>query len=311
MKCSTGYLVLLGMLFLSIAASAQNVRKIYKGDFCDGKATYAYYVDAKTGDEVRDGAFNYTELISKNGSVYSVSIKGSYTEGFKDGIWNYTITHKDIPLEGGYYQTGSIVMVQSFKDGMPNGKWSYSENFKGRNRRYTRNGWYWSPFEVEKPLSAVLNYQNGIVSGEFRLNNEIVNASGCFNSSGFMTGKWQITKKDFVQIDLTAQNGIVTAYANKDVKTGKVAYRSKYDAELQQVQKDASKLSKEMLSKICADKNIKVDTLSTSNIFLFEEYFKQPMFRNSEIFGDKTYQDYNDTKNYGRYILMERKSENN
>lgn len=297
------------MLFLSITASAQNVKKIYKGDFCDGKATYAYYIDAKTGDEVRDGAFNYTELISKDGSVYSVSIKGNYKDGFKDGIWSYTITHKDIPLEGGYYQTGSIVMVQSFRNGMPNGRWSYSENFKGRNRKYTRNGWFWSPFEVEKPLTVVLNYQNGIISGEFRLNNEIVNAIGSFNSKGFMTGKWQIVNKDCSQMELTAQDGIVTAYTQKEARTGKVSFRSKYDAELQQVQKDATKLTKEMFSKLCSDKGIKVDTMPSSNLFRFDEYFKQPMFKHAEIFGDKTYQDYNDTKNYGYYILVERPSE--
>lgn len=310
MEKQTSLISCIVMLLANSICYSQPKFKTYSGEFQTGKATYSYYEDSETGNRIRHGSFKYTEHAAKGGSTYDATYVGFYKNGFKDGVWTYTIIQKDVPLDGGYYQTGSIRMVTTFKDGMPNGAWTYSENFKTRNKTYTRNGWYWAPFEAEPQVNIQVGYKNGVIAGECRISTLADKATGKFDDNGFMTGKWVVKKNDDSETELEVQNGIVLSYTIRRMPQGEVSFKSKYDSKLQQIHRDALNLSKEKLNELCQQNDVKVDILPSSNLFVFDEYFKSPVFMHGEINGDKTYIDLNDTKNYGSYILIERPHQN-
>ena len=68
--------------------SAQPATKLFSGELGDGKISYNYYEDTKTGVRVRHGAFKYSEYTASEGSVYSVLFTGSYKNGLKTVFGN-------------------------------------------------------------------------------------------------------------------------------------------------------------------------------------------------------------------------------
>lgn len=290
--------------------SAQPATKVFSGELGDGKISYNYYEDTKTGDRVRHGAFKYSEYTASEGAVYSVLFTGSYKNGFKDGPWKYLISRKDIPMNEGVYQTGSISVLLSYKAGMPNGLWTYSEGYKLRKRHYTSGGWIWGPFEVVPGQNVTMNFNNGVAVGLFKMKSDYQHVTGQFDGKGMMTGKWSIVDIGMSQIELEALNGIVNKYVKRDVSNGKVIFRSEYDAELLQVQSKIQKLTRAAVDSLCHVNKVKIDTLPSSNMFDYKEFFNKRIYMHYETEGDKTIivgeRETFDKKNYGKYILVER-----
>lgn len=289
---------------------AQPATKVFSGEIGEGKIIYNYYEDTKTGDRVRHGAFKYSEYTASEGAVYSVLFTGTYKNGFKEGSWKYLITRKDIPLNEGVYQTGSISVLMSYKAGMPNGLWTYSENYKLRKRHYASGGWVWGPFEVVPGQNVTMNFSNGTVVGLFKMKSDYQNVTGLFDNNGLMTGKWSITDVGVSQTDMEALNGIVFKYIKRDVSTGKVIFKQDFDSEVQATQLSIRKLSRVGIDSLCQVKQVRIDTLPSLNLFDYKEFFNNRIFMHNETGGDKTIvvgeRETFDTKNYGKYILVER-----
>ncbi|SDC96467.1 hypothetical protein [Williamwhitmania taraxaci] len=295
---------------VAIPAPALLPTKTFTGELGDGKMTYHYYEDSNTGNRIRHGAFKYSEYTAVDGAVYSVLFTGNYNHGFKDGSWKYLITRKDVLVDDGVYQTGSINLLLSYKSGMPNGVWSYSENNKLRKHKYTQGGWIWGAFEIVPSQSVIVNFKNGVVAGPFKMKTDYFDVSGQFDVKGLMTGKWSIIDVGISQIELDALNGVVSKFVKRNVSNGKVLFRSDYDAELLLIQTKISKLSRDGIDSLCQSNKLKIDTLPSSNMFDYKEFFDKRIFMHSETEGDKTIvvEDRGtfDRRNYGFYILVER-----
>ena len=187
--------------------------KTYNGDMQDaildkGKASYTYY--EKGTEIVKHGKFSYSwkdvQAIQVRDKKINVSliktISGNYKDGLKDGVWNYAVRFTDYALNHAYsgdysipsdntYSTGSISMQSSYKSGVPNGNWSYTETFKTRYaipKPY--NTWVWSGYSKSNTITLKAQFNDGVLVGNFVYNNPYANESASFNidNKGFLIG---------------------------------------------------------------------------------------------------------------------------
>jgi len=310
MKILASILMTFFVFIAAYSAKAQPTIKTFKGELLSGKVVYTYYEDPTTGNYVRHGAYKYTDYKSEDGGIYSALFTGNYKNGFRDGIWKYVITEKDILYTTGSYKTGVLVLTISYKDGMPNGAWNYSDNSKFRDHISTRNGWIWGAYENSKPENVTANFKNGVVTGLFKLNSIFKSVSGQFDDRGFMTGKWIIKDLGVSQTDMEAMNGIVKRFTKVNIRSGNIMSKSSYSKELLQFHTQIPNLSSKEIEALCMERKIRIDTLATSELFKYEDFFEKDVFMRSDIGGDKTYAPdkggfCTDTKNYGFYILVE------
>lgn len=282
--------------------------KTYSGDLDNGKVTFSYYEDSKTGNEIRHGIYKYVHLQNGDyGSKYLVTISGSYKNGYRNGIWNYAINKTNCSDGSNQYYTGVTAMIQTYSDGMPNGLWSYSENYQVRSQKYSTAGWSWGLYKSVAPQNIVVNFCNGILCGSLKINTTYEKIIGQFSDNGWWTGNWNINSNT----EFTLDNGIVMKYKIRN-NDGSVNSQSNFDPEMLQLLNRIKTMPKDSVEDFCRKNNLKYElVLGTKhyNVDYFDGSGKEFELRTD---GDKTYVvgEYiyggTDLRKYGRYILIEK-----
>ncbi len=179
----------------------------------EGDVVYSYYV-SPAGDEIQHGSFKLTQSDKiSNGGTYLRVISGNYKNGYKDGVWTYTVNEKDYGRDN-YYTTGTIKLVQSFKDGIPHGQWSYNCNIKRRELLYNGSGYSWGAYIDPELTNVSCSYNNGKMTGQLLFKNDKMNLTGNLNKDGHCIGEWLI-KDGVYTTRFKTSNGFITMYNMK------------------------------------------------------------------------------------------------
>src|ERR1035437_252117 len=219
--------LIIGILIPSIFYA--QVTKQYSGDFEDGttqhgKATYSYY--EKNDERIKHGAFSYTSHAKSNEGSFNTSISGIFKNNFKDGNWNHSISFTDWDNGTGNYITGTVTLMASYTNGLPNGQWNFSEVSKSRIKKFTFNGYTWSPYTETKTSKATINFKNGKLAGSFSMEGFLLsdNYKGTFDDNGFciknLTVCYSPTFKTETSVDY--YKNTMTKSVTRDKSTGEV-----------------------------------------------------------------------------------------
>lgn len=268
-----------------------------------GNVTYTYYEEKSEANldyahrpevnAIKHGAYKYVaKSTPKEGGSYSLTVAGNLKHGYKDGIWIYTQTLVDYPSNGSEFITGTKTIKISYKDGVPNGQWTYSNSQNVRTKSYNlQRGWYWNNDRKTKPTeSAQVTYSNGILTGSYSENKldytgNIISTTGQLNSNGFLIGN----RKSGNNYKTYSTDGYLIP---------------EQDAELQKLQEEYKTLPKEQYDDFFSKHHIQVDTLKYSHPSVFD----------NKMFETKNYVHHTDLKSDikeketvgGRFIRFER-----
>ena len=306
-------LILLSILCLPFSYNySQTQKTMTTDDIFDGKLTYQYYEDTKTSEYVKHGSYKYSRRKQMSGGTYNFTITGQYIHGKKDGIWNIIETLVDYPNNAGSYTTGSENLLQSFKDGIANGEWKYSKDFKTRSKLYNRGKYLWSIYTLDdNSLFASASFIDGFATGTVVYKDMFLKSKRTIslNRNGFMTGCYTLTDNSFQNSSeelVFNEDGVITKNVSRD-GAGKVISKNGLDDELISVavQYTKGQITDQQLN----SNHIKLDTLSISNIFDYSELFDyKKSFRfdasntNNPDLNDSTVEIYS----YGHYIYPKR-----
>lgn len=268
-------ILLLILCFPFFSNYGQTQKVMTTDDDFDGKLTYQYYEDTKTSEYVKHGSYKYSRSKQMSGGTYNFTIIGQYKHGQKDGIWNIIETLVDYPNNAGSYTTGSENLLQSYKDGIANGEWRYSKEFKTRSKLYNREKYLWSTYKTDdNPQFASAFFVDGIATGTIIYKDMFMNSKRTItlNKDGYLVGNYILSDNVFQNSTELAFNedGIITKNVTRDV-SGKVTTKNDLDENLIStvVQYSKNQITKKQL----VDSHIKLDTLNISNIFNFAELF--------------------------------------
>ena len=201
-------------VLFSVATFAQELKQ-FKGNTLDptgwtsGVLTYTYYqkkselpldpnnIFQSDINNIKHGKYSVVaENSDQDRGSFKLVYSGNMKHGLRDGIWTFTENYIDFPIvEYKKYKTESVNIKMSFKDGVPDGQWSYSMNRKTRIRHYSLGGWSWHPnYETEPTENISFTFKNGVIVGQYieKRNNwdGPVNISGSTNTQGVKIGKW-------------------------------------------------------------------------------------------------------------------------
>jgi len=291
---------LLSILYMSLiiithsdAQSLKTFSGIYEdGEVQSGKATYTYYEDSKTREYVKQGPFRYHLILKSDAGNYVEIISGNYLHNKKNGIWTYAINELDYHTTDGYF-SGSMTLTATYVNGLPNGLWSYSRTYKGRDRLYSLLGWVWTAYKIFPSEHVTATFKNGDIIGTVAFHNspeyaEYNNSSGQVNARGLMTGQWIFTSDDNIKT-IVLKGGIVTEFIVRSKSSGAIVSKDIDDNKMIQLKTDflAGKISVEQLKQL----NIKIDTLSAiqSGQYDFTMSFNRDEFKYKYIGGDDSY----------------------
>ena len=277
----------LSMLIVSIGFTHGQTKSIKTGtmeysagtDFA-GTATYQYYQNPNTDEEVMHGTFKASGLSKSNIGYSSFSITGQFVNGYRNGLWTFIKQRKDVPIEGGSYSTGKLRSTQNFKNGLPNGKWKLHETWKIRDllELYGKTGWGHYSNSIED--SASTTFKDGVMVGETYCKKHGDVTKATLNKDGFIVGLY----RDGQGTMTFNANAVMTKWEADNVDNELVEYGDKYIT---------GKISKSELN----EKSISVDTINNVLVFMpdvFEQYFFEG------IGGDKTRELGNVKRIYGR-----------
>jgi len=253
-------------------------------DFC-GKATYQYYEDSKTSSEIKHGTFKASGLSKSDYGFSLFSITGQFIDGYRTGLWTFTLQRKDVLIEGGTFSTGKLKSTQNFYNGLPNGKWRLHETWKVRDLLELNGKSVWGHFCNPIIDSASTIFKNGVAIGATYTKKYGFETKATLNNNGFVTGKliepWGVMTFN--------SNGVMTKYGNEDLDVTLIQNANMYLE---------GKISKSKLDEM----SIKVDTVLT----VFENMptmFEQDFFEG--VGGDKSRTTPN-KRVYGRYFKFSR-----
>src|SRR5665647_1831660 len=141
-------LILVSIILFPFFANYSQTLKTMTSDYDDGKMTYQYYEDSKTSEFIKQGLFRFSKSMrdENGGGTYKKSITGTFKNGFKDGVWNFTIIKLDYPNDDGSYTTGTTYLTQTFKEGVANGLWKLNTSYKSRSKIYVAGRLSWGVF---------------------------------------------------------------------------------------------------------------------------------------------------------------------
>ena len=146
-----------------------------------------------------------------SGSKHDKKFIGSYENGLKNGIWNYTINYTDYPMSTNgnktVYTTGIISLRINYKNGYPTGSCTYGCDLKLRDIYKIRGKLNYGIFKDLKHTLININYEKGLIVGpinmssyendlDFNIKRDELVIKGQFDKKGNVDGKWQ-----FVFID--------------------------------------------------------------------------------------------------------------
>ncbi len=285
------------LFYVSIAGSMAQQLKTHKGEIYGGNETYTYYIDTETNDQVRQGAYSFSKSDkNSDGASSTHTIKGQYVNGYKNGAWLYTFKNVDVENGSNNYVTGVISMTMTYKDGMPEGAWSYSSTGKRRSRKYSFGGWSWGSYVATEPTNINVSFKDGIMVGNVTYTTPWVEAKGKLDDEGWLVGQWRVNKQ-----------GLMVEFVN-----GVDLFDPK-DKELTELQRKVAALAEGEREDFCLENDLSMELRSGKNFFdLNDGYFDNGMWLHRKITGDKTYKsedglNYKDSREYGKYLIIDRK----
>ncbi len=240
-----------------------------------GLSSYTYYEDPKTGDYIPHGKFSYKLA---QGTYYKEDAIGSLKKGKRDGIWTYKVTRLD-DLAFDVNWTGTIQLSFGYKEGNPNGLWTYSNIQKYR----TKSRGAWLPYEFQFAPNETLSvmFTDGHPSGIYSYANNSfsnkVKTTGQFNTKGYIHGTWLISSSG-EQSEFVFNNGILVKKVVRAMPSGKVS--ESYFASEQELKLHAAFLAKTLTKEDILKNRIKIDTVDSDDYItcderktLFNKYF--------------------------------------
>lgn len=269
MKALKFTLLLAGCTFLSSTfAQTLKPKQVPLANWNDdqGLMSYTYYEDPKTGDYIPHGKFSYKLA---QGTYYKEDAIGSLKNGRRDGIWTYKITRLD-DLAFDVNWTGTIQLSFGYKEGKPNGLWTYSNIQKYR----TKSRGVWLPYEFQfAPNETVsMMFTDGHPSGIYSyVDNSFSNKvkiTGQFNAKGFIHGSWLLSYKD-EQRECVFNNGILVKEVVRAMPSGKVT--SSYIASEIELKLHASFLAGTLSKEEIIKNRIKIDTIASDEYISCDE----------------------------------------
>jgi hypothetical protein len=127
-------------------------------------ATYTYYKDTKSGKQVKHGSFRYNVKIKGTQNRLYRNITGEYKNGWKDGLWTFSVSSKDYNLKNdGWFYSLSIQMEANYSDGWPDGTWTYSAFVKKRKSAYKNGQKKWQAYQTVEDVKIKLNFDKGLL----------------------------------------------------------------------------------------------------------------------------------------------------
>lgn len=287
----------MALIFLCTSSFGQNL-KTYKGEYDDGtankgNATYTYYEDKTTQEYIKHGAFKFSYIDRDEISSQKVSISGNYKHNKRDGIWIFVITYTDCPTNGDTFITGTKTLTATYSNGKPNGAWLYKYNVKGREKRYSLNGYYWTSFQPIAPELVSATYRDGVITGAVKFVNNLPysdynSIAGQFDQNGLMSGTWLYKSPEYEKT-IDYKSGVLVRYIIREISSGKITMKEVDDAEMTQVK--ASFIAGRLSNKELGELKIRIDTVSAvaNGNYNFDQSFKSADFRCRYIPGDETY----------------------
>ena len=240
-----------------------------------GLSSYTYYEDPKTGDYIPHGKFSYKLA---QGTYYKEDAIGSLKNGKRDGIWTYKVTRLD-DLAFDVNWTGAIQLSFGYKEGNPNGLWTYSNIQKYRIK--SRGAWLPYEFQFAPNETLSVMFTDGHPSGIYSYTNNSFSTkekkTGQFNAKGFLHGNWLLSSSD-EQTEMVFNNGILVKKVVRDMPSGKVS--GSYIASADELKLHAAFLAKTLTKEDILKNRIKIDTVD-SDVYitcderktLFNKYF--------------------------------------
>lgn len=237
-----------------------------------GEATYMYYNDIKTRKKIPHGGFKYQlRLTSGNGKIYQ-NINGNYSHGIKQGSWSYKTTLRDYKEENrNDYSTGSFTLSSSFEEGIPHGKWTFTQSVKYREIESSNDGRIkWGKYTPTDQIKINMSFRGGMLTDTFQISKngtEIVN--GIIAKNGLLNGNWIFNK-----IVQNYENGFLVEKTENE-KT--LNYRTRYQTKIISLEKV---LNENPENAVTLEYKTDTSILFSDNKFVFDEYIKPYVFEN-------------------------------
>jgi hypothetical protein len=269
MKVLKFTLLLAGCTFISTTfAQTLKPKQVPLANWNDdqGMMSYTYYEDPKTGDYIPHGKFSYKLA---QGTYYKEDATGSLKNGKRDGVWLYKITRLD-DLAFDVNWTGAIQLSFGYKEGKPNGLWTYSNIQKYR----TKSRGAWLPYEFQFAPNETLSvmFTDGHPSGIYSYANNSFSTkekkTGQFNAKGFLHGNWLLSSSD-EQTEMVFNNGILVKKVVRDMPSGKVS--DSYIASEDELKLQAAFFAKTLTKEQIIKNRIKIDTVSSDDYIVCDE----------------------------------------
>jgi len=256
------------ILQLICLSSFSQIIKTYSGDLYSGKVTYSYYDDTLTNTEIRHGAYKFYEKESYQEQSYTKTVTGNYKHGYKNGTFTYCSALVDNP-SGELYNTGTITVKMSYKDGIPDGEWSYKLQLKSREKKFTMNGWSWSPYEIQPSETIIVHFTNGVMTGKVYYNTNIDKIFGQLDQKGRWVGEWKINNSE-----MSLDSGFVIKYKKRNDFNSEITSQFSIDNISKEFIFALKQLPIEQIDSFCEQNNLNAGIQLGSNYFdIFESSF--------------------------------------
>lgn len=267
-----GTILILIFAFAYTFITAQKTER-YEGVYSNDQheaatANYSFYRDAKTRKEVKHGSFRYIVRIKSPEKRLYRNISGTYKDGWKNGVWNYSFSTKDYNTNNdGYFYTYSIVLEANYDNGWPEGEWNYTAFIKRRNSVRSNGRTKWGAYEIVENTRLRLNYKRGVLVDSLWIKGVDRSIAAFMDKSSFLQGQFLLSKKGRT-INTTFKDGFaITKTENKEAT---IIVNPAYDY----YKKNKSNL------------NMAGARLDTSSIDLYKEELNMTVF-NPEYFNYK------------------------
>lgn len=294
----------IAIVSICIGQTSHNNLKTKTIDYKYGKATIQYYEDSETSEQVKHGTFSYSENQKGEFGTQVVKITGKFVEGYRTGLWSYSIKKVDFKNGNGNYTTGTLTSTQNFKNGFPGGVWKLNHSWKTRGRIVNENYQYvWGSYSKINTESASFSFKKGVMIGKISYKADGVSNSINLNSDGFIYGDFTETYGGTRREKSFNSKGIMTKNIERLPSSGKILKQTDFDAELLKIANEyvTGKLTTDDLR----NSQIKLDTINgeaeDAGILFYNDYFYLP-----GIGGDKTITKNGNKRIHGRYLKPQR-----
>jgi len=303
MKLMTTALIIL--LSFSICLGQTNSKPIRTEtiSYKKGIATFQCYEDSKTSNLIKHGTFSFSEIQKGEFGSQVATITGQFNDGYRDGLWSYTIKKIDAENLSGTYTTGTLISIQNFNNGFPDGVWSLNNNWKTRSRIMANFKSVWSVYSNSATESASCSFKKGILVGVISFTENGKQKVINLNKDGFVTGPF-IEESGGTSTEMNFNSkGVMTKYVERVSGSGTVLNSIDFDAELLQLADDYLSNRKSIAD--LKELSIKLDTIKgiaeDAGLMFYTDYFYLP-----GIDGDKTITQKGNERIHGRYLKFER-----